>query len=173
MLEVLLGLTPLMSALLAGFFFSCATSVKPGLQKLDDTNDLLAMQYVHRAVLNPLFLACFFGTSVLLIVSTIIGLRCAPSLLLPVFCACVIHTVGVLGITGLQNEPLNNRLERFDLWKSTNPSGSQLRIAFEKPWVYWSTIRTVCSFAVLLCLVFGLLYFRGSFLLPAKSKGVV
>lgn len=161
LLEIILGLTTLLSALLAGFFFSYAISVNPGLQKLDDTSYLSAMQYINRAVLNPLFLTCFFGTCLLLIVSTMVCFLYASPLFLPVSCAGIIHTVGVFGITAFQNVPLNNRLDRFDLLKSNDSSRSQMRISFEKPWVFWNTVRTLCSIAVLLCLVFSLIYLRG------------
>lgn len=161
LLEIVLGTTTLFCALLAGFFFSYTISVNPGLRKLDDASYLSAMQQINRAVLNPLFLICFFGANLLLVMATIWCFLLASPLLLPVSFAWIMHTVGVFGITARRNIPLNNRLERFDLLKSTDASRLQMRTSFEKPWVFWNTLRTLCSLATLVCLVFSLIYFRG------------
>lgn len=159
MIEFTLAAAIFFSALMAGFFFSFAVSVNLGLHKLNDKAYLQAMQHINRAVLNPLFFSCFFGANLFLIISTVQHYFIDSPKFLTLLCACIIYTVGVFGITGLRNVPLNNRLEQFQLSDSTETSLQQMRIFFEKSWVLWNTVRTLSALAVLACLIASILYF--------------
>jgi uncharacterized membrane protein len=51
--------------LVAGVFFAYANSIMPGLRNTDDRTFVGAFQALDRAIINPIFTACFFGALVL------------------------------------------------------------------------------------------------------------
>lgn len=69
MTTILLIITAILTALIAGLFYAYSCSVVLGLGKLSDTEYLKAMQNINREILNPLFFSSFMGTTVLLPVS--------------------------------------------------------------------------------------------------------
>src|SRR5262249_16863870 len=60
--------------LMAGVFFAFSTSVMRGLARLGPAEAIAAMQAMNRAILNPLFLACFFGSAVACILAMVSAL---------------------------------------------------------------------------------------------------
>ncbi|MET3535054.1 anthrone oxygenase family protein [Chryseobacterium limigenitum] len=84
MTTILLIVTAVLTALIAGLFYAYSCSVVLGLGKLSDTEYLKAMQSINREILNPVFFVSFMGTAVLLPISTFyIGHKI---LFLPCFC---------------------------------------------------------------------------------------
>jgi uncharacterized membrane protein len=69
MTTVLLIITAVLAALIAGLFYAYSCSVVLGLGKLSDAEYLRAMQNINREILNPVFLS-FMGTAIFLPVST-------------------------------------------------------------------------------------------------------
>ncbi|QEE49539.1 hypothetical protein FUA48_08085 [Flavobacterium alkalisoli] len=65
--------TLLVTALMAGLFYSYSFSVNPGLGRLGDESYLMAMQSINRAILNPIFFICFFGSVALLPLNAYLG----------------------------------------------------------------------------------------------------
>lgn len=70
--NIVLILAATAAALMAGLFYSWSCSVVPGLAKLSDANYLASMQAMNKAILNPVFFSSFFGTLLLLPISTFI-----------------------------------------------------------------------------------------------------
>src|SRR5688572_15808061 len=73
--KIVLGATLLVTALIAGLFYAWSVSVNPGLHRLSDGEYLRSMQHINRAILNPLFMASFMGTLIMLPICTFIVFR--------------------------------------------------------------------------------------------------
>src|SRR5690606_1390156 len=153
MTEFILAAATFCSALIAGFFFSYAVSVNWGLEKLEDKAYLQAMQHINRVILNPAFLGCFLGANILLIASTFQYYLIDSPRFFPLLAGTIFYTVGVFGITGVRNVPLNNQLEQFVIDDATDTSLRNMRSIFERPWIFWNTIRTWSALVALMCLI--------------------
>ncbi|WP_128546641.1 anthrone oxygenase family protein [Larkinella soli] len=134
------------TGLMAGLFYAYSFSVSPGLARVSDAAYLAAMQAINRAILNPVFFAGFLGALVLLPLSTWLQYGQPVSarfwLLLG---AAVVYTVGVFGVTGLGNVPLNDALEAFDLSSATADELAAMRTRFESPWNRLNAVRTLSA----------------------------
>jgi uncharacterized membrane protein len=77
MTTVLLIITAVLAALIAGLFHAYSCSVVLGLGKLSDAEYLRAMQNINREILNPVFLS-FMGTAIffLYLLSSCEGATC-------------------------------------------------------------------------------------------------
>lgn len=156
---IILTLTALTTALMAGLFFAYSCSVNPGLNRLSDAAYLAAMQSINRAIQNPIFFAGFFGAAILLPFSTYRHYEPSPSgrfwLLLA---ATIIYLVGVLGVTVVGNVPLNEALDAVDLQSATAQEMAARRARFEQPWNRLNTVRTVSAIMAIVLVISGLLY---------------
>ena len=59
--------------------------------------------------------------------------------------ATLIYVIGVFGVTMFGNVPLNEQLAKFSISTATESEIIKMRIAFEKPWNAYHTIRTIAS----------------------------
>ncbi|RYJ45674.1 Cytochrome c class I [Flavobacterium beibuense] len=145
--------TLLVTALMAGLFYSYSFSVNPGLAPLDDKSYLLAMQSINRAILNPIFFICFFGSVALLPLNAYLGYEGNITLKFSFLAlAAAFYIIGLFGITILYNVPLNESLGAFKIEGSSAEQLSDMRKAFEGPWNRWHSIRTgavIISFILL------------------------
>ena len=149
--ELTLTIATTFSGLMAGFFFAFTVAVNSALGKLDNRKYLEAMQSINKVVLNPLFFLCFFGPLIFLPLAAMQQYGENQFAFLALLVASFIYIVGVFGITGLRNVPLNNQLEAFRIPGASEESLEQMRSTFEKPWVFWNNIRTaaaVIAFAI-------------------------
>ncbi|MET3026275.1 anthrone oxygenase family protein [Flavobacterium sp. UW10123] len=146
--NILLIITATTAALMAGLFFSYSISVSLGLGKLNDKEFLNAMQNINREIQNIPFFICFFGTLIMLPITSFVYYKKQSFLLL--FMATLFYSVGVFAVTAFINVPLNNKLELFELANATNASAKQMRNIFEDRWNFWNDIRSLSS----LCSVF-------------------
>jgi uncharacterized membrane protein len=64
LLDLVITLSVLGCALVAGIFFAFSTFVMKALGKLSPPQGVAAMQSINVAVINPWFLTAFFGTAV-------------------------------------------------------------------------------------------------------------
>lgn len=155
---MLLLLTTLLTALIAGLFYSWSCSVIPGVARLSDEGYLNAMQAMNRAILNPLFFASFLGAALVLPVCTwqqVQAFGFSRGGL--VVGATVTYWIGVMGVTMLGNVPLNNMLDGLDMSSASAEKMSQLRTAFERPWIQLHQIRTVASVLALVLMILACL----------------
>lgn len=136
------------AGLTAGLFFAWSCSVMPGLGRVSHAVFIAAMQSMNRAIQNPLFFSCFFGTALLLPVSSYLyyGIATVFELLTG---AMIIYWAGVIGITILGNVPLNNRLEDFQLALASEDDMLKIREEFESRWNRLNHVRTIASATVL------------------------
>lgn len=144
MTTVLLLITAVLTALIAGLFYAYSCSVVLGLGKLSDTEYLKSMQSINREILNPVFFITFMGTAVLLPVTTFL-FRGEQSAFLFLLLASAAYLIGVFGVTIAGNVPLNDLLDQFDISGATEEAVKQMRDRFENRWNFLNNIRTVFS----------------------------
>lgn len=144
MTTVLLLITAVLTALIAGLFYAYSCSVVLGLGKLSDTEYLKSMQSINREILNPVFFLSFMGTAILLPVTTFLFKGEQPVFLF-LLLASLAYLIGVFGVTIGGNVPLNDMLDKFDINGATAEAVKQMRDRFENRWNLLNNVRTVFS----------------------------
>jgi uncharacterized membrane protein len=139
------------SGLMAGLFFAFSVSVMPALRRLSPSSGLATMQAINRAILNPVFMLVFIGTTLVaaaLAVSTLwtwdeggAALRLAGGL-------C--YLIGAFGITAAYHVPRNNAIDTLDPTSETSAAKWSTYLA---EWVPWNHVRAAASTASLILLV--------------------
>ena len=156
---IILIATTVCVGLMAGLFYSYSCSVVTGLGKLSNTEYLLAMQSINRAIQNPVFFVGFFGSLILLPVCTYMNYIAPASthfrLLLG---ATVIYIIGAFAVTVFGNIPLNNTLDKFDLINQSKEAIALQRNLFESRWNNLNIIRMISSLISFILLVIACAY---------------
>lgn len=142
--EIILTITAVLTALIAGLFYAWSVSITLGLLRVSDAEYVSVMQSTNRAIQNPIFFAAFFGAQILLPVCLYLfyGNGARFWLLVGAF---VIYTIGVTGVTIFGNVPLNNRLDRLEMQTASAREISDARKNHETVWNNLNTVRTVSS----------------------------
>ncbi|MCQ9633602.1 DUF1772 domain-containing protein [Chryseobacterium sp. WG23] len=144
MATLLLIVTAVLTALIAGLFYAYSCSVVLGLGKLSDGEYLKAMQNINREILNPVFFMSFMGTAVLLPVSAFVFRGQQPAFIF-LLLATLAYLIGVFGVTVAGNVPMNDMLDKFDISGATTGVIKQMRESFENRWNLLNNVRTVFS----------------------------
>jgi uncharacterized membrane protein len=148
---ILMFLSALLSALIAGLFYGYSCSVNIGLGRLSDTEYLRAMQSINRTIINPVFFMSFLGTLIVLPVCTWLIYSPNDALIFYfMLAAAIIYAIAVFGVTIRGNVPLNNSLDRFNIESADEKEISKFRAAFEDRWNRFHLIRTVFSVITLI-----------------------
>lgn len=156
--NLILAITTLATALIAGLFYAYSCSVNPGLGQLSDAHYILAMQSINRAIQNPFFLISFIGTVFLLPISTYLHYNQGDlNRFYLLLSATIIYLIGVIAITFLGNIPLNNELDKFNLQIADNELVTKARLSFESAWNSFHLIRTVASIIALILVILACL----------------
>lgn len=153
MITLLLIITTVLTALIAGLFYAYSCSVVLGLGKLSDVEYLKAIQSINREILNPVFFMSFIGTAILLPVSTFV-FRGHQTVFIFLLLATLAYLIGVFGVTIGGNVPMNDRLDAFNISGATAETVRQMRESFENRWNFLNNIRTgfsVISIVLLVC----------------------
>lgn len=128
--------------LVAGLLFAFSAFMMRALDRLPAAQGIAAMQSINVAILNPVFLLLFLGTtglSVVLAVSAPFieqpgdGWRVGGGLL---------YLVGVFVVTGAANVPLNNALADAD---PDSPEGVRIWERYQSRWTAWNHVRTLAA----------------------------
>lgn len=151
MATLVLILTALTTALIAGLFYAYSCSVNPGLARLNNREYIIAMQSINEAILNPLFFLSFMGTLILLPVSCYLHYQ-QPRFVLLLF-AMVTYLGGTFCVTIFGNVPLNNVLAQFNAHTASLAEIAHQRKLFEMPWNTLHTVRTISSVISLLLVI--------------------
>ena len=152
--DIILIIVAVITALMAGIFYSFSVAVSPGLSKLTDSEYIKAMQSINREIQNPLFFINFFGVLILLPLLTFQQFSYSKELPLLLLTSLIFYVVGVFGVTAFVNVPLNNQLDAFNLSTASSESINSMRKLFEPRWNFWNNIRTAASvvtFIVIMC----------------------
>ena len=143
---VLMGVSIVATGLMSGLWYGWAVSVIPGTRQVADASYVDTMQRINRAIINPGFIVPFLGIPIVIAVAAVLQFRAGDArrgwLLAS---AAAVYVIGVLGVTGRGNVPLNNELDAFDLEGSDADAVSARRRTYEAPWNRLHYVRTVAN----------------------------
>lgn len=129
------------SGLMAGLYFVFSIAVMPALGRLPTSAGVTAMQTINKVIVNPWFLAVFFGTG--LICLALIGAAATGSVGghgTFVTIACLLYLAGNIGVTMLFNVPLNNQLAAAE---PTSADAARVWGDYLIVWTHWNHVRVV------------------------------
>jgi uncharacterized membrane protein len=150
--EVVLIAATLTMGLMAGVFGIYGNAIMPGLRRTDDRTFVAAFQSIDRAIINPAFIATFFGALALTALAALLELTGDGRPLLPWIAAALVLYLVVFVITIGVNVPCNNEIKAAgDVDRMTDPHAVRERFD-EDRWVRWNHLRTFAS-----TVAFGLL----------------
>ena len=154
--QIVFVLSTFLCSLVAGFLFSFAIVVMPGIKKLGDREFIQAFQVIDRIIQNnqPIFILVWVGSAVVLIAALVLGFARldGPGLYLLIF-ATLIYLFGVQVPTVMVNVPLNNKLQSVDVDNTNDARIRSARVEFESRWNRWNLLRTLISSLVSLILI--------------------
>jgi uncharacterized membrane protein len=150
--EVVLIAATMTMGLMAGVFGIYGNAIMPGLRRTDDRTFVAAFQSIDRAIINPAFMATFFGALALTALAGLLHLTADGRPLLPWIAAALVLYLFVFVITIGVNVPRNNEIKAAgDIDRMTDPHGVRERFD-EARWIRWNHVRTFAS-----TVAFGLL----------------
>jgi uncharacterized membrane protein len=149
--------------LMAGVFGLYANAIMPGLGRSNDRTFVGAFQSIDRAIVNPLFLAIFFGALLLTGLVVVLHLGGDGGKVLPWAVAALVLYLAVVVATLAVNVPLNDVIKAAgDPDRIADLAAVRERFN-EARWVSWNLARTVASTAAFGCLAWALVLFgRGT-----------
>lgn len=149
MIEVSLFALTLSSALgcglIAGVFFAFSAFVMNALGRLPPAQGIAAMQSINIVVINPLFMATFFGTAagcVLLAASSLFMWHKPGAVYL--LLGSLLYLVGTILVTIVFNVPRNEALAAVD---PASADGASLWAGYVSSWTAWNHVRTAAALA--------------------------
>ena len=138
--------------LMAGVFGIYSNAIMPGLRRTDDRTFVAAFQSIDRAIINPVFMATFFGALAFTALAALLHLGSDEKPALPWIVAAFVLYLLVFVITIVVNVPRNNEIKAAgDVDRMIDPHGVRERFD-ETRWVRWNHVRTAAC-----TLAFGLL----------------
>ena len=126
------------------------------LDRLPPAQGITAMQSINIMVINPMFMAAFFGTALtcaIVIVSTLPAWPKQGSGLL--LTGGLFYLFGTIFVTGLFNVPRNNGLEAVD---PASDEGARVWAKYVPEWTAWNHVRTAASLIAAVLLSIELCY---------------
>ncbi len=151
----------LTTGLAAGVLYAYAVSVNLGLAVQPDESYVATMQAINEKIQNPVFFASFFGAVLFSLAALAAHFPRSRSRRFQLIAlACVLYIGGGFLLTASINVPLNNQLAAVDPDAPARVLAAA-REAYEGPWDFWNTIRTVFSTLAFLALV-GACLVRGA-----------
>ncbi len=143
--NIMILVSALGSALVAGIFFAFSTFVMKALGRLQPDQGIVAMQAINVTVLNPWFFTAFFGTGVGCIFLAVFALsHWSWPVAAHLAVGSMLYIVGCIFVTMVFNVPLNNALARAD---ANNPDSVSLWRHYLHRWTFWNHVRTGGSLA--------------------------
>jgi uncharacterized membrane protein len=145
------------SGLMAGVFILYAHTIMPGLGRTDDRTFVGAFQSIDRAIMNPLFMSCFFGALILTGLAGGLLLGADERGALPWVAVSFVLYLAVVVLTLAVNVPLNNAIKAAgDPDRITDLA--QVRRDFnEAQWTSSNLVRAVLNAAAFVLLLIALI----------------
>jgi len=129
--------------LVAGVFAVYANSIMPGLRRTDDRTFVGAFQSIDRAIINPLFMLCFFGALVLTGLAAGLHFAAESRPALPWIASAFLLYLAAVIITLAVNVPLNDGLKAAgDPDRIADLTAVRKRFD-EARWAAWNLVRTL------------------------------
>jgi len=144
------------TGLMAGVFGLYSSAIMPGLGRTDDRTFVSAFQSIDRAIINPLFLATFFGALVFGGLAAVLHLGGDWRSVLPWIVAALVLYLAVVVITLRINVPLNDGIKAAGDPDRIADLGAVRERFDEATWVRWNIVRTVASTTAFGCLAWAL-----------------
>lgn len=129
------------SGLTAGIFFAFSTFVMQALGRQAPAAGISAMQAINITVINPWFMAAFFGPAVVALALAIAG-RGQPEFAYWL-AGALLYGVGTVGVTIAGNVPLNDALAAVS---PGSAEGATLWAKYLTDWTIWNHVRTLAAF---------------------------
>lgn len=133
------------AVLVAGIFYAFSTFVMSALSRLEPGEGVRAMQAINVVVLNPWFLGAFLGTGLLALAAVAATWTDAGLLRAATSLAALLYIVGCVGVTGVRNVPLNNRLAEISSDTGDNHAVDSPWREYVDRWTRWNHVRTAAS----------------------------
>lgn len=130
------------AALMAGMFFAFSTFVMQALARVTPTSGIDVMQWINKTVINPWFLAAFFGTAILGVGLAIHGYRWDHPSSVLLIVGGLLYVFGTFGVTVVFNVPMNNALEALE---KTSEEAATYWQHYLSRWTFWNHVRTVAA----------------------------
>ena len=144
-LTALTFLTAVGCGVIGGVFYAFSTFVMRALLRRPAAEAVAAMQAINVAVINPLFLAPFLGTTggaAVTIVAAVLSWRDPGSGWL--LAGGLLYVAGTFLVTIAFNVPLNNALERL---APAAPDAPAQWARYATRWTLWNHVRTAAAIA--------------------------
>lgn len=132
------------TGLAGGVLFAFSTFVLGGLRRLAPREAGAAMAAINRDALRPPLMLLLAASVLLPVVAAVVGLVTGADGSGWALAGAVVAVAGILGVTGVGNVPLNERLE------AAAARGGDLAdawTAFWPRWLAWNHVRTVAGAA--------------------------
>jgi len=154
--EMTLISSAFLCTLVAGFLFSFAVVVMPGIQNFNDKQFIKTFQVTDRVIQNnhPVFLFVWLGSVISIIACAVSGfakLQGVDFVLL--LLAIVGYIAGVQISTMVVHLPLNNALQAYDVEAMCDEELCAARKRFEPRWIRSNKIRTIIACCVSFILI--------------------
>ena len=131
-----------------GFFYAWICSTIWGLDRLEPTTAIAAMQAMNASVRNAVFAPTFFGTTPLAFLAAWAAHRARAALSARwLMLAGLTYGFGAMMLTMMVNVPMNEVLAIVEL---PNAEADQIWQDYARTWEFWNIIRTLASGAALL-----------------------
>ncbi|WP_206715249.1 anthrone oxygenase family protein [Cellulosimicrobium arenosum] len=147
--EVLVVTAAVATGLAGGVLYAFSAFVMHGLRRLPPAAGAAAMIAINRAALRPPLMLLLLAAVVLPVAASVVGLVSGDSGAGWALAGAVVSVVGVLGVTGAGNVPLNERLDA-----SPDPADEWAR--FVPRWLAHNHVRTAAGALASVLLVVGL-----------------
>lgn len=146
LLTVLLIAASIGSGLMGGLFFIFSNTIMSAFDRLPGGGGVPAMQRINDVILNPVFLAVFFGAAVVCLVLLVFYLSHLDQRGAWLACVgAVVYLIGAIAVTMVCNVPLNNKLAAVPATAGDLLAQWQ---AYRVPWTQWNHVRTIaCTLA--------------------------
>jgi uncharacterized membrane protein len=160
--SAVLAAAVLTMGLMAGVFGIFTHTIMPGLRHTDDRTFARAFQSVDRAIINPWFIAAFFGALVLTGLAAVLHLSGDKRNVLPwIGTAFALYLIAVI-ITLAVNVPLNDVIKAAGDPARIGDLAAVRRHFDEARWSAWNLVRTLTSTAAFGCLIAAALMHRSA-----------
>jgi uncharacterized membrane protein len=148
------------SGLTAGIFYAFSTFVMAALARIPPEQGIAAMNSINVTVINPWFLAVFFGTPAICAVLALMALArwTEPGTAL-ILAASLIYLAGSLLVTLVFNVPLNNALAAAN---AAAGEGGVLWARYLRDWTFWNHVRTAAPLIAMVLFIWALILQRSS-----------
>jgi uncharacterized membrane protein len=140
LLPSLTFLAAISCGLAAGIFYAFSSLVMRALARISPPAGIAAMQSINVSVVNPWFIAAFFGPAVICCVLGVISLmRWNRQGNACIFAGSAFYLVGTMIVTFAFNVPLNDVLANVD---PASPEGANRWASYLVVWTNWNHVRT-------------------------------